>query len=404
MPDPIRLTVQEETPISLSPDEELRIIRAVSPTVTMEQITGGAVITITDLNGPHAVTLSNGTDGRGIASATLNDDYTLTITYTDGTSYATPSIRGERGAGITSIAYTGTSGLVDTYTITYGDGQTATFTVTNGADGVSPTVLIQTFTGGHRITITDAEHPSGQSVDVMDGEPGTPGTSSYVWIRYAAQEPTADDDMKTTPDAWIGIASGNSATAPEHYTDYVWYKIKGETGPVQDVQINGTSILSNGVANIPLADNQGNPGVIRTVGEYGFVKLSSNNFAINKAQFNNIKAGKSDYKPIVPANQHMATFYGLAKAAGDTSQSASSDEVGSYTDSAIDKIMAMLGVDALIGPHEAAATASEAKSIGDVFIFAGKLYKATDSIAQGAAIVPGTNCTQTNLIGLIRGA
>ena len=35
--------------------------------------------------------------GNGIASAVLNADYTLTLTFTDGTSYTTPSIRGEQG-------------------------------------------------------------------------------------------------------------------------------------------------------------------------------------------------------------------------------------------------------------------------------------------------------------------
>ena len=38
-----------------------------------------------------------------------------------------------------------------------------------GADGVSPEVTITSITGGHRVTITDADHPSGQSFDVMDG-------------------------------------------------------------------------------------------------------------------------------------------------------------------------------------------------------------------------------------------
>lgn len=42
---------------------------------------------------------------------------------------------GEPGPGISSIEKTSTSGLVDTYTITYGDGETATFDVTNGEDG-----------------------------------------------------------------------------------------------------------------------------------------------------------------------------------------------------------------------------------------------------------------------------
>lgn len=38
-----------------------------------------------------------------------------------------------------------------------------------GDDGFSPSVTITTISGGHRITIVDADHPTGQSFDVMDG-------------------------------------------------------------------------------------------------------------------------------------------------------------------------------------------------------------------------------------------
>lgn len=41
-------------------------------------------------------------------------------------------VKGIDGEGIESIEKTGTSGLVDTYTITYTDGEKTTFTVTNG--------------------------------------------------------------------------------------------------------------------------------------------------------------------------------------------------------------------------------------------------------------------------------
>ena len=54
-----------------------------------------------------------------------------------------------------------------------------------GADGFSPAVTITDITGGHRVTITDKDHPSGQTFDVMDGEegaPGTPGTSPSVSV------------------------------------------------------------------------------------------------------------------------------------------------------------------------------------------------------------------------------
>ena len=67
---------------------------------------------------------------------------------------------GEDGVGISSIAKTGTSGLVDTYTITFTNGQTTTFTVTNGedgtdgVDGVSITNIDKTGTAGRIDTYT----------------------------------------------------------------------------------------------------------------------------------------------------------------------------------------------------------------------------------------------------------
>lgn len=47
-----------------------------------------------------------GEDGNGIASTVLNEDYTLTLNFDDGTSYTTPSIRGATGvAGTTPEKY-----------------------------------------------------------------------------------------------------------------------------------------------------------------------------------------------------------------------------------------------------------------------------------------------------------
>lgn len=48
--------------------------------------------------------------------------------------------RGQTGNGISTISKTGTSGLVDTYTITMTDGTTSTFTVTNGAGDMNKSV------------------------------------------------------------------------------------------------------------------------------------------------------------------------------------------------------------------------------------------------------------------------
>ena len=61
----------------------------------VEQLEDGAKITIIDKNGTTTAVVN---DGNGIQSVTLNEDYTLTIYYTDGTSVTTTSIRGETGA------------------------------------------------------------------------------------------------------------------------------------------------------------------------------------------------------------------------------------------------------------------------------------------------------------------
>ena len=98
--------------------------------------------------------------------------------------------------GIQSIAKTGSAGtdpVVDTYTITYSDASTSTFTVTNGAKGDT-------------------------------------GDSWYMHIKYSSDLPTSDADMSVYPDNYIGIYSGTSSTAPAHYTGYTWFQWKGDTG------------------------------------------------------------------------------------------------------------------------------------------------------------------------------
>lgn len=120
-------------------------------------LTNGSTSTFTVTNGNDGVDGQDGEDGNGIASVVLNADYTLTITLTDGTSYTTTSIRGAQGAP-------GADGQ---------DGAPGA----DGEDGYSPTVSVEAITGGHRITITDAD--GDHIFDVMDGTGGGGGTSDF---------------------------------------------------------------------------------------------------------------------------------------------------------------------------------------------------------------------------------
>lgn len=262
--------------------------------------------------------------------------------------------KGETGAdGYSPVATVTQTATGATVTVTDKTG-TTTAQISNGApgspgsDGVSPTISVTDITGGHRVTITDAT--GAHSFDVMDGEDGA--------------------------------------------------------GAVQDVQVAGMSVLSDGVADVPVASTSG-LGVVKIDEGYGISIASSsygspNALRINKAADSHVKAGNSDTRPIVTSNQHLSTFYGLAKAAGSDEKN-STLPVGQYTESAKSAIQTMLGISNIVGTVEG-ATASTAYSVGGVFLHGGALYKATTAIASGDAIVPGTNCEQTTIIDILKGA
>lgn len=113
--------------------------------------------------------------------------------------------------------------------------------------------------------------------------------------------------------------------------------------PVDDVQIDGASILSDGVANLPIATKD-NLGVIKRKPYSGVAIDADGSLRLEFAGDTTIKNGVSTYTPIVPQHQHKSVFYGLAKAAGDTTQSQSSNAVGTYTEDAKIAIQKMLGL------------------------------------------------------------
>lgn len=121
-----------------------------------------------------------------IKTATVGLIDTYTITYTDNTTSSftvTNGASGAAGVGISDIRKTGTSGLVDTYTIYFSNNTTFTFTVTNGEKGdpgVSPDVSVREIVGGHIVTITDAM--GSESFTVMNGHDGSDGVTPDITI------------------------------------------------------------------------------------------------------------------------------------------------------------------------------------------------------------------------------
>lgn len=129
-----------------------------SPIANVVKEGSTATITITDKTGTTTASISDGpkgdtgpagpagSQGVSITNASINSYGYLIITLSNNTtinaglaqgSGSGGSGTGPAGVGIQSIAKTSTSGLVDTYTITLTDGNTSTFTVTNGATGAT---------------------------------------------------------------------------------------------------------------------------------------------------------------------------------------------------------------------------------------------------------------------------
>ena len=94
----------------------------------------------------------------------------------------------------------------------------------NGSDGFSPAVSITDISNGHRVSITDATHPSGQIFDVMNGSNGQNGTDGTNGTDGVSPEVTIEN-----------ITNGHSvtitdATHPQGQTFNVYDGQQGEQG------------------------------------------------------------------------------------------------------------------------------------------------------------------------------
>ena len=97
-----------------------------SPIIRTIETTDGYDIEITDVNGTRTITILNGKNGKDGIDGQDGDKG----------EKGDPGDTGATGNGISSINKVSTSGLVDTYRITFTNGTSTTFEVTNGQNGV----------------------------------------------------------------------------------------------------------------------------------------------------------------------------------------------------------------------------------------------------------------------------
>lgn len=352
-----------------------------SPTITTNKV--GKTLSILS-DGQTIGTVSDGADGQDAITPTIttNKSGTTTTIYSngvaigtveDGVDGSTPVITATKSEGITTIKANG----VDIATINDG---------ISGDDGYSPTASVVKSGGISTLTVTDKSGTT--STQILDGtgmtatDPNDDGNvvlvSTIVGVEvdqtptdgsinavssggvYDELEDIRDDLSQKYERPSSGIPASDIATgvipdvsgkldAPQTAgTQGQVLTSDGNggqswedpTGGVTDVQINNTSVVTDGVANVPVAAI-GTWGVTQPQTDRG-IGSTDGKISISPATDNHIKNGNMIYFPVCTAKQHAASFYGLAKAAGDTTQSQSSNAVGQYTEDAKSKIHDML--------------------------------------------------------------
>ena len=187
-----------------------------------------------------------GETGNGIASAVLNDDYTLTITFTDGTSYTTPSLRGQIGP----TGATGEQGEKGNTGDTGAQGPQGETGATG--NGIASTVLNDDYT--LTINFTDGTHyttPSIRGATGAQGKQGVQGETGkgFKVLGYYASA-AALASAVANPEA--GDAYGVGTAEP--YDIYIWDGVGSKwvnNGALQGAQGD----TGNGIASVSLNDD-----------------------------------------------------------------------------------------------------------------------------------------------------
>ena len=179
--------------------------------------------------------------------------------------------RGAPGNGIVGIEKTGESGLIDTYTITYTNGTTDTIQVTNGAKGDKGDKGDQGIQGiqgvkGDKGDKGDTGEQGMQGIQGERGEKGEQGERGERGYQGVTGEKGDKGDKGDTGNTGatgptgngiVGVEKTGTAGLVDTYTitydngDTDTFDVtNGADGNVTDVQVEGTSVVDNGVANI----------------------------------------------------------------------------------------------------------------------------------------------------------
>lgn len=301
-------------------------------------------------------------------------------------------VQGKQSLAVSKIEKTSSKGLVDTYTITFLSGKTSTFTLRNGADGITPWIGIDPITYEWKFSYDEGVNWTSTNV-IAKGEQGDKGdpflisktfasvaemhasantdgvlVGQYVAIDTNVEDPDSAKIFLKTETGYQfvvdlsgkeGIQGPNGADGhtPVKGTDYwtdadkqeivdeVIAGIPSDDG-VSDVQLNGATIVDeNGVAIIPVVTaTSGGIGLLR-VGNLangqmgvrninGVIALAYPEASING--FTQRKAQGSQYSGVVDSQNFdlavkVAMTDGIGEAWTEKEQAAARTRIGAVS-------------------------------------------------------------------------
>lgn len=161
----------------------------------------------------------------------------------------------------------------------------------------------------------------------------TGGLSIYICGQAEVDSQTGLPDVDDPDDKTIYLVPAGN-TSGNLYEEYIYINDAWEKFGVASID------LSNYIQKTDIA-TQSTAGLVKVL-DNGNVTLNENNqLVLTLAGTAVVKTGQSDH-PISVTHQHEATFYGLAKAAGQDMKN-SDNAVGTYTTEAANAIRTMIG-------------------------------------------------------------
>ena len=153
-----------------------------------------------------------------------------------------------------------------------------------GQDGVSPAITITQTSTGHKVKITDRDHPSGQEFNVDDGEDGDPGPgvppggSAGQFYRKAS---STDYDGE-----WHTLSAGDSSydSSLTYASGTVGEELSSQRNTLTQLD-DTTEALENGIAYIVDGDNS-----TTTIPAGSFAYLKNNTHGLPEGLYTNANA------------------------------------------------------------------------------------------------------------------